>query len=223
MTGTDPAGKREQPPEPAVRADYLDLIRSDRVSTQTRRALLARAEPVAPAAGVLDEPAWAVLRAVIDRALPQPGPERLDLAARVVAGLDEGGDGWRFADLPPDALALPAGLRTLAEAALAETGRPFPELDGVAQDGFLARVARGDLGEAGEARPGRLSRGAMTRWFEDLRSAAVRCYVAHPATLARIGYSGVANGGDGSLGGFARVGRGQTEPWEPPSEKDLSR
>ncbi len=202
--------------EPPIRPDYLDLIRSGRVSERTRRALLDRAEPAVPGAALLSEDHMAVLRAVVDRALPQPGPGRLDLAARILADLGEGGDGWRFGDLPPDALALPAGLRTLAEGALADTGRPFPDLDGDAQDALLGRVAEGRFGAARSPRPGHLSAPQMVLWFEDLRSTAVRLYVAHPATLARMGYSGIANGGE-AFQGFERIGPGEAEAWEPPS------
>ncbi len=38
----------------------------------------------------------------------------------------------------------------------------------------------------------------MRLWFEDVRAQAARLYVAHPATLARMGYSGIGYGGDGA-------------------------
>lgn len=209
--------------EPAIKPAYLALLGSDRVSDRTRRVLLHRAEAARPSRAILDDAGWATLRAVVDRVVPQPGPDRLDLATRMVADLDEGGDGWRFTELPPDALAYPAGVRTLAELALAETGQPFAALDGERQDALLARVAAGDLGSSRESRPGRLSAAQMTLWFEDIRSDAVRLYVAHPATLARMGYSGIANGGDEHFQGFARVGRAETEAWEPASSLDLVR
>ena len=37
----------------------------------------------------------------------------------------------------------------------------------------------------------------MSDWFEDLRSDAVRLYVAHPQAIASIGYEGQANGARG--------------------------
>lgn len=57
----------------------------------------------------------------------------------------------------------------------------------------------------------------MSLWFEDLRGDAVRIYLAHPASLARIGFSGIGAGGDDAetLPGFVRVGIGDPEPWEP--------
>ncbi len=209
--------------EPAIDPAYLALIHSDRVSERTRQVLLKRAEPPVTAHTVLTEAGWTTLRAVVDRLIPQAGPERIDLVTRIIADLDAGGDGWRFTDLPPDAYACPAGLRTLAEVARAE-GEPFTALDGPKQDSLLGRAAAGKLGAAHETRPGYLSAGQMKLWFEDLLSAAARLYVAHPATLARIGYSGIANGGDGPRKqGFVRVGRADPEPWEPVAATDSPR
>ena len=56
----------------------------------------------------------------------------------------------------------------------------------------------------------------MSLWFEDLRSDAVRIYLAHPASLARIGFGGIGAGGDDTdrMPGFVRVGIGDPEPWE---------
>ena len=56
----------------------------------------------------------------------------------------------------------------------------------------------------------------MTHWFEDLRADLVRLWVAHPATMARIGFDGFANGGDGTRKqGFERLAAGERESWEP--------
>jgi hypothetical protein len=56
----------------------------------------------------------------------------------------------------------------------------------------------------------------LRAWFEDARADAVKLYVAHPDTLARLGYSGIANGGDGMpKSGFVRIGFGERESWEP--------
>ena len=81
------------------------------------------------------------------------------------------------------------------------------------QDSILARVAAGDL--AGSL-PGTLDGRQMQLWFEDLRADAVKLYVAHPATLAALGFSGIAYGGDGDdKPGFRLIGLDEREPWEP--------
>lgn len=210
--------------EPIIGAFYRALLHSDRVSKRTREILLERAEPAKPSRDILDDIGMATLRAVMARIVPQSGPAQIDLATRALANLESGGDGWRFTDLPSDALAYPAGLRTLNESALADTGHPFAALDESRQDILLTRAADGELGSGREARPGWLSAAQMKLWFEDLRSDAVRLYVSHPATLARMGYSGIANGGDGPRKqGFVQVGIAEPEAWEPPSERDASR
>ncbi len=190
---------------------YRRLINSDRVSRTTRELLLARA--------ALDDPGYRPaalapdqltnLRAVLARVLPQTGVG-IDLAARVDAQLAAGqGDGWRCADLPADADAYRAGLRTLD----ATTGQPFHSLPGERQDALLTQVADGSSPATG---PGLLDANQMRLWFADVRADAVRLYVAHPATLARMGYSGIGYGGDGEpKAGFHRIGAGEREAWEP--------
>jgi pimeloyl-ACP methyl ester carboxylesterase len=202
MEASEPAGAEIAPA-------YLALIRSDRVSTRTREALLARGAPDDPQyrPAALDARQLAVLRAVVARIVPQDGVVPIDLAARIDASLAEGvGDGWRLATQPPDADAYRAGLDALDEAG----NQPFAALDADAQDAFLRRV------EAGEGPAGRMTAAQMADWFGELCSDATRAYVSHPATLARLGFSGVGIGGDEAvLPGFACVGVGEREAWEP--------
>ncbi len=215
---------RERERAEANEAAYRELIASARVSTGTRQALVARLEPDDPAYApvALDPEALAVLRAVVARVLPQHGGSRIDLAARIDAQLAAGpGDGWRFAALPPDAQAYRAGLGTLRDEARKRHGQDFADLDGLRQDELLALAASGGLGVAASP-PDRLNAAQMRAWFEDVRGDAVKLYLAHPATLARIGYSGIAYGGDGEpKSGFARVGAGERESWEPSALHDV--
>jgi pimeloyl-ACP methyl ester carboxylesterase len=203
--------------EPAIDPAYAALIQSDRVSARTRAVLTKRAAPLPVETAPLDEKAYATLAALVDRLVPQPAAARLDLAARIVQSLREReGDGWRFADLPADAEAARAGLATLDELAEAEGGPRFAALDGASQDALLHRMARGAAGPEGDAQAGRLSAAQMRLWFEEISAAAARAYVSHPATLARMGYAGIANGGDGPRKqGFVRLGAGEREEWEP--------
>jgi hypothetical protein len=187
---------------------YRALIEQSRVSTGTREALLARAAPDDPAyRPVAMTPAQlTVLRAVMRRVVPQPEGCGIDLAARLDAQLGEGpGDGWRFAALPEDRAAYAQALSLLDECARVEHGCGFAALAGEAQDALLARAAAGTL-----------DGDQMQLWFEDLRSDAVKLYVAHPATLAALGYSGIAYAGDGAnKTGFRLIGLGEREAWEP--------
>ena len=215
------------PAGPVLDPGYLALIESDRVSARTRDILLERGRPDDPSAtpAALTAEAFAVLRAVVDRVVPQPDERRIAIAARLDTMLASGeGDGWRFALLPPDAEAYRIALRTLQKAARAAHGCDFESLDGRHQDGLLERAAEGQLVVSGaDADEPSFSARQMKLWFEDLRGDAVKIFVAHPATLARMGYSGIANGGDGERKqGFVLVAAGEREPWEPEARSGVS-
>lgn len=206
--------QREAGTGPAVPEAFGRMIASERVSARTRAALAVRAlaDDAGYAPAVLSPMQMATLRALGDRIVPQTGPS-IDLAARLDAQLAAGkGDGWRFADLPPDRDAYALALNALSG---------FGTLPPHVQDLQLEQLAAGEFvvgSAAGNERPdGRvLSPEQMKHWFEDLRADLVRVWLAHPATLARIGFDGFANGGDGTRKqGFQRLAAGERESWEP--------
>ena len=209
---------------PVVPPAYVALIASERVNSRLRRVLDARAAPDDPAyrPEALDPVELAILRVAIGRVMPVP---HLDLAARVDRRLASGeGDGWRFSALPPDAEAYRPALRTLDAAARAAHRRPFVALDDAYQDAMLTLCARAEL-TVPEALGGRLDADRMRFWFEDLRADAVRLWLAHPAALGRIGFSGIGAGGDrlgeiaDGLPGFHAVGLDAPEAWEPEAQR----
>ncbi|MES3043452.1 alpha/beta hydrolase [Sphingomonas faeni] len=191
----------------SVPADYARLIASDRVSARTRATLAERA--------IADDPDYQpkvvtmqqleTLRALVDRVIPQHG---IDLAARIDTQLATGeGDGWRFAVLPVDADAYRAGLDTLD----ALTDGAFAKLEGEDRDALLHKIEAADWSAAAPLTPEQ-----MSLWFEDVRADAVRLWLAHPATMARIGYDGFATGGDGiRKQGYALTAADEREGWEP--------
>ena len=191
----------------SVPADYARLIASDRVSARTRATLAERA--------IADDPDYQpkvvtmqqleTLRALVDRVIPQHG---IDLAARIDAQLATGeGDGWRFAVLPVDADAYRAGLDTLD----ALTDGAFAKLEGADRDALLHKIEAADWSAAAPLTPEQ-----MSLWFEDVRADAVRLWLAHPATMARVGYDGFATGGDGvRKQGYALTAADEREGWEP--------
>ncbi len=200
------------PPPACISETYWRLLHSDRVSTRTRAALLARIAPNDDASAALTVAERDTLRTVMARVLPQPGPALIDLAACIDRELAEGtGDGWRHARLPPDLLAYRAGLRSLD--ILADGG--FAAFNASRQDALLHRIAASEAGAADAP----FDAAGMRLWFEDVRAAAVRHYVAHPATLSRIGYGGIGYGGDGEpKPGFVRTLAGERDEWEPTAE-----
>ncbi|RIY02520.1 alpha/beta fold hydrolase [Aureimonas flava] len=193
---------------PAVPPDYVRLIASPRVSARTRAIFAARilaSDPVPPG-GFLGDAQRATLRALAERVVPQDGPP-IDLAARVEEEVARGrGDGWRPAVLPPDREAYARALDAIdGLAALAPAER----------DARIAAVAEGRFREG----DGALTAEQMAAWFEDARTDLVRQWLAHPATMARIGFDGFANGGDGERKeGYDRLGADEREAWEPVTE-----
>ncbi len=191
----------------SIPADYERLIASDRVSARTRATLAERAiaddpdyQPKIVSAKQLE-----TLRALVDRVIPQHG---IDLAARIDTQLAGGeGDGWRFAALPVDADAYRAGLDTLDTLA----NRAFAKLAGEDRDALLHTIEAADWSAKTPLTPEQ-----MTLWFEDVRADAVRLWLAHPATMARVGYDGFAIGGDGvRKQGYALTAADEREGWEP--------
>ena len=200
---------------------YRDLMLSDRVGEGTREALLARIEwKPSDDHKALSRKQLELLDHMLDRVIPQ-NEVKIDLAGRLDAQLASGGgDGWRFATLPVDRAAYQRGLDTLETVAKQMFGTGFVNLETSQQQDLLARVANGTLiVTAPESGASLLDAAQMTKWFDDVRADATRLYMSHPDTLARIGYSGIANGGDGQpKSGFIRVRLGEREAWEPNTE-----
>jgi hypothetical protein len=192
---------------------YFELIESARVSPQTRDVLLKRATPDSaddkPSA--VGESGLTTLRAVTARLIPQQDPvdrSAIGLAARIDRELAEGnGDGWRYASLPSDTEAYRVGLDLLNEFAQRLKGVSFDRLAPERQDSLLEAIASGQTTSP---------KFDLQRWFEDLCAAATRIYVSHPATLARMGYSGIAD----DPNGFVQLGLGKVEPWEPVAQRE---
>ena len=227
---------------PVVPASYLDLINSDRVSSQTRNVLLARAQPDDPAYNpvTLTPVQLSILRAVAARIVPQAAAtDGIALEARVDRNLTNGpGNGWRYDILPSDADSYRLGLDTLNAEAKSQHKQPFVALTAAQQNGMLESLDGGSFGAGllrtlgdvamhlglGDTEPGtHLTTPQMKRWFEEMRGDLARAYMAHPETFARIGYSGIADGADAETqAGFKLIGIGEREPWEPQANPAVS-
>jgi pimeloyl-ACP methyl ester carboxylesterase len=189
-------------PGPVIPADWAAVIAGERVDARVRGILNRRAVPddrgYSPA--VLDIAQLTLLREIADLVVPQDGPP-IDLAARVDAQLARGeGDGWRNADLPPDPDAYRAGLDTLAGV--------WPT-DPTAREEALRAAIEGTTDADGPLDAARLK-----LWLEDVRNDLVRQWLAHPASMARVGYDGFATGGS-PVRGYVELRLGRREDWEP--------
>ena len=211
--------------EPNIGPDYRALIESSRVSARTRQVLLERVQPAAKHPNMLTESEMALLQAVVERIVPQHGPIRIDIAARIVDATANGpGDGWRFADLPSDLEALRAGLRAIDTAAGSAHCVGFASLPVDQQDSLLAALTNDDPALPKPVQGGHFSPLQLKLWFGDICAAATQIYVAHPATQERMGFSGIANRGDATgRQGFIRVGLGERDLWEPSAKTDAPR
>jgi pimeloyl-ACP methyl ester carboxylesterase len=188
---------KEQENRTDVPLEYLRFIESDRLSAPTREVIRERMAGPKPAAGLLNAEQERTLRAMLARIVPQRNESSVDLAGFVMARVASGkGDGWRYAVLPEDGQAYREGLDRLIAA-------NFTDLDEYAQDRLLAAIADEKNSPA-------------ARWFEDVRADAVAAYVAHPATLARLGYSGLGVGGaETRFKGYISIQPNGREDWEP--------
>jgi gluconate 2-dehydrogenase gamma chain len=169
-------------------ADTQALLRSDRVTEPTRRALMARMTLAEGMPRCFSEPQRMTLRAVAGRLVPLEAlADLLALAERYEADLTQGpGDGWRYADLPEDSQVAARGLDALDAVALSVFGEAFHALSAERQDELLADVQAGrPRGAAWPFSP--------QRWFEETLAAIARLAYSHPVVQVAIGYDGFAD------------------------------
>ncbi|ALN73388.1 hypothetical protein M673_11715 [Aureimonas sp. AU20] len=190
----------------------------ERVSDRLREALAERARPDDPDAEprAFSEAQIVTLRAMLARIIPTAAAYGIDIALRLDRMMgDQDGNGWRYEALPTDPNAYKIGLDTLDAIARHRDGADFATLDGASQDEILEAIAAADDLRSSDSTL--FDAKQMALWFEEVRSDSVRHYVAHPAVMARIGYSGFANGGETGerFVGFRKVAIGERETWEP--------
>lgn len=192
---------------PSVSAEWGRVIASDRTGVEAR-ALLARraiADDINYAPRVLSPTQLSTLRALADRLVPQSKPRSqwIDLGARIDTDLASGrGDGWRPAELPDDISAYRLGLDAIAAEWTDDTAQQDALIDSI-----VAGVAMHGSPWSGEV---------FGRWFEDVRTDLARTWLAHPASLARVGYDGFAtSGASAGPAGYVSLAAGRRDPWEP--------
>ena len=162
------------------------LLASDRLTAPTRAALRARMDRRYSAPRIFDDLQMRTLRAASARLIPAPDvAAAVDLAGALDAALAESdGDGWRYAEAPPDRRMHALGLDGLDAAAVARFSAPFGDLTPERQDALLTAAASGALEFPGLD---------AARWFEELLSALVELHFAHPLVQVAIGYDGMAD------------------------------
>lgn len=190
---------------PRVPAPWARVIASSRTDVAMRATLARRALADDPAyrPRALDSRQLALLRELGQRIVPQGDGATIDLAARLDRMIDAGeSDGWRPTGMSSDAEAYGAGLDALAAIWM----RGATAQDAVIRDVIAGTAPSGDT----------LSPSQLSLWFEDARNDLARVWLSHPASLARVGYTGFATGGTGpEPAGYLVLAAGAREDWEP--------
>ena len=155
----------------------------------------------------LDAEAFATLRALAERVVPQPADrtEPVPAAALVDHKLaSHEHDGYRIAGLPEQGEAWRRGLTALDAEARKAFGAPFRVLGAWARDELLKAAEKGEL--TGDAWGGMASELFFKkRVLPDL----VKAYYAHPTAWNEIGW-----GGPASPRGYVRMDYDRRDPWE---------
>ena len=202
---------------PRVPAAWGAVIASTRVDHAVRGTLARRALADDPAATprAMTPTQLDTLCALAARLVPQ-GTPGIDLALRVDAMLaDGGGDGWRPAGAPADRDAYRIGLDTVAAHWPTEPAAQDDLIEQLIADG-IEPPGTEHHGAEDESDHVALTAGGIRSWFEDARNDLMRVWLAHPASLARVGYDGFAVGGTGAEPvGWRTLGAGEREAWEP--------
>jgi hypothetical protein len=190
---------------PYLTYDVLDKWDSPSWNDQTRAAIAQRLHKV-PERRFLSEEQWSLLRAIVDRLVPQP--ER-DEPVPIVPWIDallhhNHTPGYRYADMPPMRDAWLQGLNAIAAEARNRHGKAFEELEPKEQDELLREVE----GNRVDGRYwGDLPAGGFFK--HHLLKEVVGIYYSHPDAWSEIGY-----GGPASPRGYARLGLDERDPWE---------
>lgn len=173
----------------------------------TRTVILDRIHNV-PQIRFFTDAEAALLQAVADRVIPQderPPAERVPIVPWIDQRChDRLPDGQRFEDMPNFWDAWRWGLQGIDEEAQALAGTTFLQLDDMARDHVLRRVARG------EAQGATWKRMPARRFFYTiLIREIVGVYYANPKAWNEIGF-----GGPAYPRGYLALNFGRPEPWE---------
>lgn len=206
----EPATGESLPPraQPGYYPGFSTLKQRDAWDEVTRKVVLDRVERP-PEVRFFDEQELPLITAVCDRLLPQDDRDdahKIPLARYIDDRLASGRiDGYRFDDMPPDALAIRLGLRGIDSIAQHLYGAPFVDLGPKEQDEVLLTIHDGKPPAGDEA----WHQMPPPRFWSLLMSDVVEAYYAHPYAWDEIGF-----GGPAYPRGYMRLERGEPEPWE---------
>ncbi|HXG85347.1 MAG TPA: GMC family oxidoreductase, partial [Pyrinomonadaceae bacterium] len=165
-----------------------ELLESDFVTDETRRVLRERlnAEEIAPR--FFDEREFEILKAVCDTLAPSEVVPGWFIAQEIDKRLSENaGNGWRYAELPPDEDVYQTGLKILDDLAKEIFQANFVALEIEKRRAILIHF------KSGKARRTAQSNFESVRFLEELCAEYVEIFYSHPLALEEIGYIGFAD------------------------------
>ena len=177
-------------------ATILELLDSDFVTAPTRRALKKRlrAEEKPPRFFSVSE--FEILKGVCDALAPSAVVPCWFAAGEIDLRLAEHkGNGWRYAEMPPDGEVYRIALGELDRLAVKFFEKDFAALENEQRREILRRVKNGENGFA-------LSH---DRFLEEICAEFVELFYSHPLVLEEIGYVGFADARGWNLEGELRI------------------
>jgi hypothetical protein len=211
----DPEGlpRQRKGTTPQMHGRYPDwdvLSQASHWDEVTRKLVLERVENVPPFR-FFDEREQRVLKAFCDTVTAQDGEPRIPVLSYVDEKFHKGElDGYQFAGMPDDRDVWRIVARGLDESAAALGVGDFASGSPDVQRQIVGRFANGELsGGAWEELD------VSTAWSVVTR-AIMSCFYSHPWAWNEIGF-----GGPAYPRGYAAIGPGGTEHWEPEPAFDV--
>lgn len=165
-----------------------ELLESDFVTDETRRVLRERLNAAETAPRFFDEREFEILKAVCETLAPSEVMPRWFVAQEIDKRLSENsGNGWRYAEMPPDEDAYQTGLKVLDDLAKEIFQADFAALETEKRRAILIRF------KSGKARRTTQSNFAPARFLEELCAEFAEIFYSHPFAQAEISYIGFAD------------------------------
>ncbi|HXG83125.1 MAG TPA: GMC family oxidoreductase N-terminal domain-containing protein, partial [Pyrinomonadaceae bacterium] len=168
--------------------EFLELLESDFVTDETRRVLRERLNAAEAAPRFFDEREFEILKALCDALAPSGVVPRWFVAQEIDKRLSENaGNGWRYAEMPPDEDAYQTGLKILDDLAKEIFQADFAALETEKRRDILKHF------EFGSAKLKAQINFESARFLEELCAEFAEIFYSYPLAQAEIGYIGFAD------------------------------
>ncbi len=168
--------------------EFLELLESDFVTIETRRVLQERLNAEETAPRFFDEREFEILKAVCEALAPSSVVPRWFVAQEIDKRLSENtGNGWRYAEMPPDEDVYRIGLKILDDLAKDIFQADFTTLETEKRRDILKRCS------FGKAEFKAQTNFAPARFLDELCAEYAEIFYSHPLALEEIGYIGFAD------------------------------